>query len=150
MKIITTRLRGYFDYTIGLSLILTPWIFSFSNDKPSSYLLIIPGMVALIQSIATDYECGIIKQVSMKRHLQTDLFIGIFLVVAPFIFQLTIYRPYLFFGLVKIILRLISQSIPSYKGYHGYTYKKFENTYRKFEKLIYLPHTYFITRYLLK
>ncbi len=134
MKIITTRLRGYIDYTIGLSLILTPWILSFSNNKLSSYLLIIPGIVALIQSIATDYECGIIKQVSMKRHLQTDLFIGLFLVLSPFIFQLTIYTPHLLFGLAKIILRFISQNVPSYKGYHGYTYKKFENTYKKFEK----------------
>ncbi|MDP1727300.1 MAG: SPW repeat protein [Bacteroidota bacterium] len=134
MKIITTRLRGYLDYTIGITLIVMPWIFNLSNLKSVSWPMIIAGIVTIIQSLATDYECGIFRQISMKTHMKIDFIMGLCLLIIPLATNLFIYSPFIVFGSVKILLHIFTNPIPSYKGYKGYAYNKFKSTYNKFEK----------------
>ncbi len=134
MKIITTRLRGYLDYTIGITLIAMPWILNLSNFKSASWPMIIAGIVTVIQSLATDYECGIFRQISMKTHMKIDFIMGFGLILMPLIINFFVYIPFIVFGSVKILLHVLTDPTPSYKGYKGYTYNKYKNTYNKFEK----------------
>ncbi|MBC7383776.1 MAG: SPW repeat protein [Bacteroidia bacterium] len=134
MKIINTKLRGLIDYTSGIAMILTPWIGNFTSNTMASYLLIITGIITVIHSLATDYEFGIVNQIGMKKHIKIDMLLGILIVLLPMILNLNIYIPHLIFGTIKLVAGILTQNNPSYKGYQGYNYKKFEDSYNKFEK----------------
>lgn len=134
MKVISTKTRAYLDYISGFAMILAPWAGNFSDSAMATYLLSIAGIVTILHSLATDYEGGLISQISMKKHIKIDMLLGILIATIPFLLNLDYYIPHVIFGCIKFTIGLLTQNVPSYKGYQGYNYKKFEDSYNKFEK----------------
>jgi accessory gene regulator protein AgrB len=126
MKILTTKAHGFIDYINGLLMIACPWILSFSNQTMASYILIVSGIVTILHSLATDYECGAICQINMQQHLKIDMITGLILAASPLIIHMEVMAPHIILGLLTIGLAFVTHSVPSYKGYHGLVYKKFE------------------------
>lgn len=126
MKILTTKAHGFIDYIIGSLMIASPWILGFSSQTMASYILIVSGIITILHSLATDYECGIICQINMQHHLRIDIIAGLMLAASPFIIHMEVMAPHIVLGFIKVGLALITQPVPSYKGYHGLVYKKFE------------------------
>jgi hypothetical protein len=117
MRFIPTRTHGILDYLIGALLIVAPWLFDFADGGAKQWVPIILGAGALLYSIMTDYELGLVKAIPMSVHLMLDLGSGIILAVSPWLFGFAdeIWWPHLVFGLLEIGAALMTQTRPAYQ-----------------------------------
>lgn len=116
MRFINTRVHGMMDYLMGILLIISPWLFGFAHGGPAQWVPIILGLGALVYSMITDYEMGLLKILSMKVHLGIDLIAGLFLATSPWIFGFSqeVYLPHLILGILEIGASLMTQKHPVY------------------------------------
>jgi hypothetical protein len=61
MKIIPRKIHGFLDYLVGIVLIAVPWLFGFADDGPATYIPVALGAGALVYSIVTNYEWGLVR-----------------------------------------------------------------------------------------
>ncbi|QRR00639.1 SPW repeat domain-containing protein [Dyadobacter sandarakinus] len=104
MQFISTKFHSKLDYIVGLFLIASPWIFNFNDTGPGCWMPIIAGFVAVIMSLFTDYEGGIVRSIPMPVHLAVDAFSGLALAASPWLlgFADEVFIPHLVFGLFEI------------------------------------------------
>lgn len=86
---ISLRAHGVMDYLFGLLLMLAPWIFGFSGDPVPTQSAVALATVVFFYSIITDYELGLIKMLHFRAHLWLDLVVGLLLVTAPWLMQMS-------------------------------------------------------------
>lgn len=83
MHIISSYLHGITDYALGLVLLLAPEIFGF--DELSGAFAMIPrwcGCAIIAQALCTNYELGLIRNVSFAMHRFNDSVCGLALVIS--------------------------------------------------------------------
>lgn len=116
MRFINTRVHGMMDYLMGVLLIISPWLFGFANGGAAQWVPIILGLGALLYSLMTDYELGLLKIISMKAHLMIDLVAGIFLAASPWLFGFAdeVYLPHLILGIAEIGASVMTEQHPSH------------------------------------
>ncbi|WP_439881894.1 SPW repeat protein [Pontibacter sp. MBLB2868] len=115
MRFIPTRFHGILDYIVGLVLIISPWLFNFSDVSYATWTIVAAGILVLFQTIFTDFEVGIIHKIPMKSHLMVDFGIGVILALAPWMFNFAdrVYTPHLIGGLFIILASLTTHRVPS-------------------------------------
>src|SRR3954463_11496548 len=86
MNLIPTRVHGFLDYTVGLLLIVAPWLLGFSHHGIATWLPVILGAGAIGYSLFTCYELGLVKAIPMPAHLTLDAMSGLLLAASPWIF----------------------------------------------------------------
>src|SRR3954470_7935996 len=102
---ITSRMHGMLDYPAGLLLIVSPWIFGFSDvGGAATTVPIVIGVLVLVQSRMTDYELSLVDVLPLPAHLMMDVLAGIVLAASPWIFGFAdegtaAWLPHLVFGL---------------------------------------------------
>ena len=80
-------MHGILDFAVVLVLLLLPNLFGFSEVGGAAvWVPRIIAIVALLQSLATQYEFGLFKVLPMKMHLMTDYVLGLFLAASPWLF----------------------------------------------------------------
>jgi len=92
------------DYIVGIILLLAPSIFRFGGTGAASRVFIIAGIAALVYSVFTNYELGLIKVLPFKAHLTLDTLNGLFLLLSPWLFGFAdqIKGPHIVFGLIEL------------------------------------------------
>lgn len=115
MRFIATKTHGFLDYLVGILLIAAPWIFGFDPGAPEGIVPIALGIMALVYSIVTNYEMGMIKLLPMKTHLMLDVLSGILLAASPWLFGFAdrVYLPHLVIGLFEIFAGLMTRTATS-------------------------------------
>lgn len=116
MRFIDTRTHGMMDYLMGILLIISPWLFGFADGGAAQWVPIILGLGALLYSVITDYEMGLLKIIPMSAHLMIDILSGVFLAASPWIFGFAeeVYLPHLILGIVEIGAGLMTKKSPAY------------------------------------
>lgn len=116
MKFIKTKTHGYLDYTVGIFLMIAPFIFHLTNINPEGLVFYVLGVAAIFYSALTNYELGLFKLIPMKVHLILDVLSGIFLAASPWIlgFSDRVYLPHLILGIFEITAGLLTTSQTSY------------------------------------
>jgi len=111
-KIITTRVHGYIDYIVGIFLILLPWIIGLDPTAPQASVPIVLGVMALVYSLFTKYELGLIRTIPMSVHLKLDMLSGLVLALSPWLFGFSkeVFLPHLIAGLFEVIAALVTSS----------------------------------------
>lgn len=101
---ISTRTHGMLDYIVGALLMVSPWLFGFADGGAEMWIPIVLGGGAIVYSLMTDYEYGIVKVLPMSAHLALDLLSGMVLAASPWVlgFADRVYLPHLIFGLLEI------------------------------------------------
>lgn len=88
MKFVTKKIHAYIDYPVALALISLPFILGLGESHILAfYASVVTGIAALLLTLITNHETGIIKLVSYKLHLIVDFVVGVTFVVLPFIFS---------------------------------------------------------------
>jgi hypothetical protein len=115
MRFIDTKTHGFMDYLVGIFLIASPWIFKLDPGAPEGIIFIILGAMAIVYSLITKYELGIIKILPMKAHLALDVLSGIVLAASPWLFDFAdrVYLPHLILGLIEIGAGLMTRTSTS-------------------------------------
>jgi len=86
MKFITKKIHSLLDYPVALALISLPFLLQLGSSNPLAfYLSIITGVAALILTLFTDHQTGVVKVISYKIHLIVDFLVGLTFVTLPFI-----------------------------------------------------------------
>jgi hypothetical protein len=113
---LSTRVHGYLDYLVGALLIAAPWILGFARGGAESWVFVAAGAAALLYSLFTDYELGLVRRIQMPVHLWLDGISGILLAVSPWLFAFddTVRIPHVAAGVFEIAVALLTNTIPGY------------------------------------
>ncbi|MDQ3100292.1 MAG: SPW repeat protein [Bacteroidota bacterium] len=114
MKIISSKVHGILDYTMGILLIASPWLLDFADNRTAMLIPIILGIAMIGLALITDYEMGATPVISMAGHLTVDLISGIFLAVSPWLFGFAddVYLPHLILGIAEVGASLMTERSP--------------------------------------
>jgi len=115
---IPTKVHGVLDYTVGLFLIASPWLLGFFRVNTATWVPIVLGGSALLYSLFTDYEWGVVKRMPMRVHLGLDAGSGLFLAVSPWLlgFADEVWVPHLVLGLFEIAAATLTRRHPPYRA----------------------------------
>lgn len=115
MRFIPTRVHGMLDYLTGVLLIAAPWLFDFAQGGAETWIPVVCGAGALVYSLFTDYEFGLVRRLPMTTHLMLDAGSGVLLAASPWLFGFAdyVWVPHLVFGLLEIGAALTTQKVPS-------------------------------------
>lgn len=110
---IDTKIHGYLDYMMGALLLLLPLLFDLP-DGAATTIPVVLGAGAILYSLITDYELGILKILSMKVHLGLDLMSGLLLAASPWLFDFAddVYLPFVILGIIEIGAALMTKKHP--------------------------------------
>src|SRR4051812_47089567 len=86
MRVIPTRVHGVLDYVVGALLIAAPWLFHFNEGGAETWVPVVLGAGAILYSLCTDYELGLLRLIPMATHLMLDLGSGVLLALSPWLF----------------------------------------------------------------
>ena len=106
------------DYLVGAILIASPWLFNFYEGGIESWIPIILGAGAIVYSLITDYELGIAGIIPMRIHLIIDMMSGVLLAASPWLFGFAdiVFWPHLIFGIMEIVVPLLTSPGSQYIG----------------------------------
>ena len=107
-----TRVHGAIDYLWGLALIASPWLFGFATGGAAQWTAVIFGAGAILYSLVTDYELGILRVVPFPAHLALDGGAGLLLGASPWLlgFAGQTIRVHLAFGLFSVVASLVTRT----------------------------------------
>ena len=84
MKFIPTKVHGVIDYLAVVAILALPRLLDMGEE--ATLLLTILAIGALLYSLLTRYELGLLRLLPMKGHLLLDFMAGLLLCAAPFLF----------------------------------------------------------------
>lgn len=112
MRFIPTSVHGVLDYLVGALLIAAPWLLNFNRGGAETWLPVILGVGALLYSLLTNYELGVVRRIPMTTHLGLDAASGLLLAVSPWLFGFSdfVFWPHLILGVFEIIAALTTKT----------------------------------------
>ena len=115
MRVIPTRVHGLLDYLVGLLLIAAPWVFNFARGGAETWVPVALGVGALVYSVFTDYELGLVKRLPMGTHLTLDLLSGLLLAASPWLFGFSefVWTPHVVLGVLEVGAALLTKTTPA-------------------------------------
>jgi hypothetical protein len=110
MNIISTSMHAKLDYIVGIFFIASPWILNFTDSPAATWTLVAVGATAVLMSLFTDYEGGVVRSIPMRVHLTIDVFSGAFLASSPWLlgFAEQVFLPHLILGLFEVAVSLLT------------------------------------------
>ena len=126
MRVLSTKVHGILDYSVGALMIAAPWLFGFAVHTGSTqnagygiqtWVFVVLGFATLLYSMLTKYELGTFPSISIKTHLTLDTLSGIFLALSPWLlgFKEVVFLPHVIFGVFEIIVVILTDARP----FHG-------------------------------
>jgi hypothetical protein len=90
-------------------------VLGFTDNAPATYVAWILGVGAILYSLATDYEVGLLPILSVPVHLMIDVAGGALLAASPWLFGFSdrVFWPHLLFGLFSVVAGLTTQTRPA-------------------------------------
>jgi hypothetical protein len=115
MKKISSRTHGYIDYSLGVLLLIAPYLFNFADVNIAMVCAQAIGVLILAQSVLTNYEFGLLKIIPFKTHLALDVVASLFLAVSPFLFSFNdfsanVWGPHVVAGVAYFFISLLTDS----------------------------------------
>jgi hypothetical protein len=114
MRYIPTRIHGVIDYLVGALLIALPWLLNIEWTEIQGMIFVIMGVAALVYSLFTKYELGIVRVIGMPFHLLLDALSGFILALSPWLFSFEdeIYLPHVILGVFEIMAAVMTKAKP--------------------------------------
>ncbi len=120
MRFLPTRVHALLDYSTGLLLIALPFLLGLTRGSSETWgaeawIPIALGSAAIVYSLLTNYELGLLRILPMPVHLMLDAGSGVLLAASPWLFGFAdrIYLPHLILGFLEISASLITRTVPS-------------------------------------
>ena len=90
IRFVTKTIHAYIDYPVALSLMATPFVLGLGTVHPLAlWLSVATGVAALVLTLLTDHETGVLRVLPYAFHLWVDRLVGIVFVAAPFLLGFT-------------------------------------------------------------
>ncbi len=86
LRFVTKTIHAYLDYPVALSLMLLPFLLGLGSTNPLAlWLSVGTGVAALLLTILTNHQTGLIRVIPYSVHLIVDFAVGVVFLVAPFV-----------------------------------------------------------------
>lgn len=87
IRFVTSKIHAIIDYPIAASLIATPFLLGIGASQPLAlWLSVATGVAALVLTLLTDHESGVICVIPYWLHVAVDRAVGVTFLAAPFVF----------------------------------------------------------------
>lgn len=84
MRFVTRHIHAWLDYPVALSLIVLPFVLGLGvSNSLAAIVAPLVGVAALILTVLTDHETGLIRVLPYKLHLAVDLAVGLVFLALP-------------------------------------------------------------------
>ena len=111
--------HGVLDYVLAALLIAAPFLFGFDADAATA-LSIAAGVAVLMLGAFTAWATGIVKSIPPVAHAMLDYLLGIFLVIAPFLFGFNDDNTgsvfFVLLGIAVLLLTVATRFMPEHAG----------------------------------
>lgn len=117
-RMITTRVHGIIDYLVGLLLLALPYLLGFADGGAAQKVTLTLGAVAVLYSLLTNYELGVLRLIPFRLHLGIDVVFALLTAASPWLFGFSerIWWPHLLIGLAGLAVVFASRSTPLSAG----------------------------------
>lgn len=114
---LSTRVHGVLDYLAGALIAASPWLLGFARGGAETWVPVAVGGSALVYSLFTDYEAGVVRRLQVPVHLWLDAIGGVVLAGSPWVlgFDDRVWVPHLAFGAFEVVAALLTDTIPAYE-----------------------------------
>lgn len=86
IRFITQKIHAYIDYPVAASLIGMPFLLGLGTSNPLAlWLSVVTGVAALVLTLLTDHETGVLRILPYWLHLAVDRLVGVTFAIAPFV-----------------------------------------------------------------
>ena len=90
MRFVTRRVHAYLDYPVALTLLAMPFVLNLGVANPlARWLSVATGLAALVLTLLTDHETGVVRVVPYWVHVAVDRLVGVVFVLAPLLLDFT-------------------------------------------------------------
>ncbi|KZL20452.1 MULTISPECIES: hypothetical protein [unclassified Pseudovibrio] len=90
LRFVTKSIHAYLDYPVAFALIGLPFILGLGAANPLAlWLSVGTGAAALILTLLTDHQFGVLRVLPYSLHLAVDGAVGALFLLAPFLFGFT-------------------------------------------------------------
>lgn len=90
LRFVTKSIHAYLDYPVAFALIGLPFILGLGASNPLAlWLSVGTGAAALILTLLTDHQFGVLRVLPYSLHLAVDGAVGALFLLAPFLFGFT-------------------------------------------------------------
>jgi hypothetical protein len=111
--------HGVLDYVVAGILIAGAFVLSFEEDAPT-ILALVAGLGVLLLTAFTAWTTGIVKSIPVVAHAMLDYLLGVFLVIAPFLFGFnddnTASVFFVLLGIAVLLLTVATRFMPEHAG----------------------------------
>jgi hypothetical protein len=83
---ISVNTHAMLEPLMAVLIIVSPWLFGFSDVNDAQTICIIVGAVMLIAGAMTQWRYSLLKLIPLRTHFMTDLLLAAVLILTPFIF----------------------------------------------------------------
>lgn len=113
-QFLPTRVHGILDYVWSVLLAAAPWLLGYARGGTETWVPAAFAAGATFYSLATNYELGVFRVLSMRVHLALDVVGGALLAVSPWVLDLRspARMVHLGFGLFSIVAGLTTETRP--------------------------------------
>lgn len=86
MRFVTRKIHSLLDYPVALSLLAMPFILGLGATNPAAkWLSVATGIAALVLTLLTDHETGVVRVVPYWLHVAVDRLVGVTFLAAPLV-----------------------------------------------------------------
>lgn len=83
---ISLRVHNVIDYIVGVLLIISPWLFGYSEILVARNLFVWGGIALIAYSLFTKYYYAIARVIPLGVHMTLDALLGVVTILAPVLF----------------------------------------------------------------
>ncbi len=83
---IPLKVHNVLDYVIGAFLVVSPWMFGFSDIPAARTVFVFAGLALVAYSLLTNYHYSVAKVIPLGVHMTLDAIIGVVTILAPAMF----------------------------------------------------------------
>lgn len=85
IRFITRKIHAFLDYPVAFALLGLPVLLGLGESNPLAFWVsVVTGAAALLLTILTDHETGIIRILPFSFHVAVDFLVGLTFVAVPF------------------------------------------------------------------
>lgn len=84
IRFVTQKIHAFLDYPVAFSLMSMPFLLGLGSSNPVAFWLsFVTGVAALILTLLTNHETGVVRVIPYSAHLAVDFAVGVTFAIAP-------------------------------------------------------------------
>lgn len=114
VRFVTQKIHSLLDYPVAISLMALPFALGLGESNAAAlWLSVGTGVAALVLTLLTDHETGVMRILPYKFHLAVDFVVGLVFAIAPFALGFRELDAWFYWSNAAAVLTVVSLSKPA-------------------------------------